>query len=118
MSPQECSNFTMLPSPSLQKRNPTRASIQYVLKGLREHLTFVNFNYNILPTLSLKLLIQYQLSQREAFFRRDAYLKFFDGGFFSWIFVRIDVRKMRVMSWVFILQTCFAKLSQVAEAQI
>ena len=28
-------------------------------------MTFVNSNYNILPTLSLKLLIQYQLSQRE-----------------------------------------------------
>ena len=45
-------------------------------------MTFVNSNYNILPTLSLKLLIQYQLSQREAFFRRDAYLEFLDGGFF------------------------------------
>ena len=46
-------------------------------RDIRKHLTFVNSNYNILLTLSLKLLIQYQLSQREAFFRRDAYLPFF-----------------------------------------
>ena len=67
------------------KSYPTKESQQehqYLWKGLRKHLTFVNSNYNILPTLSLKLLIQYQLSQREAFFRRDAYLEFLDGGFF------------------------------------
>ena len=52
-------------------------------RDIRKHLTFVNSNYNILLTLSLKLLIQYQLSQREAFFRRDAYLPFFIVEFFS-----------------------------------
>ena len=62
--------------------------------GIEEHFTFVNSNYNILPTLSLKLLIQYQLSQRErkrerqrkrereAFFRPDAYLKILSSIFY------------------------------------
>ena len=61
-------------------------------RDIRKHLTFVNSNYNILLTLSLKLLIQYQLSQREAFFRRDAYLPFFIVEFFQQ-----KVKKMRTV---------------------
>ena len=61
-------------------------------RDIRKHLTFVNSNYNILLTLSLKLLIQYQLFQREAFFRRDAYLPFFIVEFFQQ-----KVKKMRTV---------------------